>query len=42
MFVAILLTLTQKCHISQISIVQKERHLKQPAETDYELSKAAV
>ena len=30
-FVAILLTLTQKCHISQISNVQKVRHLEQPA-----------
>ena len=41
-FVAILLTLTQKCHISQISDVQKVRHLEQPAETDDELNKAAV
>ena len=30
-FVAILLTLTQKCHISQISNVQKVRHLEQPS-----------
>ena len=30
-FVAVLLTLTQKCHISQISNVQKVRHLEQPA-----------
>ena len=30
-FVVILLTLTQKCHISQISNVQKVRHFKQPA-----------
>ena len=30
-FVAILLTLTQKCHISQISNVQKVRHVEQPA-----------
>ena len=30
-FVAILLTLTQKWHISQISNVQKVRHLEQPA-----------
>ena len=30
-FVAILLTLTQKCHISQIANVQKVRHLEQPA-----------
>ena len=29
-FVAILLTLTQICHISQISNVQKVRHLEQP------------
>ena len=31
-FVAILLTLTQKCHISQISKVQKVRHLEQPSD----------
>ena len=30
-FVAILLTLTQKCHISQISNEQKIRHLEQPS-----------
>ena len=30
-FVAVLLTLTQKCHISQISNVQKLRHLEHPA-----------
>ena len=30
-FVAVLLTLTQKCQISQISNVQKVRHLEQPA-----------
>ena len=30
-FVAVLLTLTQKCHISQISNEQKVRHLEQPA-----------
>ena len=30
-FAAILLTLTQKCHISQIPNVQKVRHLEQPA-----------
>ena len=30
-FVAVLPTLTQKCHISQISNVQKVRHLEQPA-----------
>ena len=30
-FVMVLLTLTQKCHISQISNVQKVRHLEQPA-----------
>ena len=30
-FVAILLTLTQKCHISQISNEQKARHLEQPS-----------
>ena len=30
-FVAILLTLTQKCHISQISNEQKVRHLEQPS-----------
>ena len=30
-FVAVLLTWTQKCHISQISNVQKVRHLEQPA-----------
>ena len=29
--VAILLTLTQKCHISQISNEQKVRHLEQPS-----------
>ena len=40
-FVAVLLTLTQKCHISQISNVQKARHLEQPAPDD-ELNKAAV
>ena len=31
-FVSILLTLTQKCHISQISNLQKVRHLEQPAD----------
>ena len=31
-FVAILLTLTQKCHISQISNFKKVRHLEQPAD----------
>ena len=31
-FVAILPTLTQKFHISQISNVQKVRHLEQPAD----------
>ena len=31
-FVAILLTLTQKCHISQSSNVQKVRHLEQSAD----------
>ena len=41
-FVAILLTLTQKCHISQISNVQKVRHIEQPAETDNGLNKAAI
>ena len=30
-FVTVLLTLTQKCHISQISNVQKVRHLEQPS-----------
>ena len=30
-FVVVLLTLTQKCHISQNLNVQKVRHLKQPA-----------
>ena len=30
-FVTVLLTLTQKCHISQIANVQKVRHLEQPA-----------
>ena len=30
-FVTILFTLTQKCHISKISNVQKVRHLEQPA-----------
>ena len=30
-FVAILHTLTQKCHISQISNAQKVRHLEQPS-----------
>ena len=30
-FVAILLTVTQKCHISQISNEQKVRHLEQPS-----------
>ena len=41
-FVAILLTLTQKCHISRVSNVQKERHLEQPARTNDELNQAAV
>ena len=41
-FVAILLTLTQKYYFSQISNVQKVRHLEQPAETDDELNKAAI
>ena len=31
-FVAILLTVRQKCHISQISNVQKVKHLEQPAD----------
>ena len=31
-FVTILLTLTQKCHISQISNAQKVRHLEQSAD----------
>ena len=30
-FVAILLTLTQKCHISKISKEHKVRHLEQPS-----------
>ena len=30
-FVAVLLSLTEKCHISQISSIQKVRHLEQPA-----------
>ena len=30
-YVAVLLNLTQKCHIAQISNVQKVRHLQQPA-----------
>ena len=41
-FVAVLLTLTQKCHISQVSNVQKLRHLEQPARTEDELNKAAM
>ena len=41
-FVAVLLTLTQNCHISQVSNVQKVRHLEQPAGTDDELNKAVV
>ena len=41
-FVAALLTLTQKCHISQVSNVQKVGHLEQPAQTYDELNKAAV
>ena len=41
-FVAILITLTQKYHFSQISNVQKVRHVEQPAETEDELNKAAV
>ena len=41
-FVAVLLTLTQKSHISQVSNVQKVRHLEQPVRTDDELKKAAM
>ena len=41
-FVGILLTLSQKCHFSQISNAQKVRHLEQLAEMDEELNKAAV
>ena len=40
--VAVLLTLTQKCNISQVSNVQKIRHLEQSARTDDELNKAAM
>ena len=41
-FVAILLTLKQKCHISLISNVQKVRHLEHVEQTDEEPNKAAV
>ena len=41
-FVAVLLTLTQKCHISKVSNVKKVRHLEQSARMDDELKKAAV
>ena len=34
--------LTQKCHISQVSNVQKVGHLEQPARTDDKLNKAAL
>ena len=41
-FVVVFLTLTQKCHISEVSNVQKVGHLEQPARTDDELNKAAL
>ena len=41
-FVAILLTVTQKCHIFQILNEQKVRHLEQPSRREDELNKAAV
>ena len=41
-FVAVLLTLTQKCHIPQVLNIQKVGHLEQPARTDDELNKAAL
>ena len=41
-FIAVLLTITQKCHISQVSNVQKVGHLERPARTDDELNNAAL